>query len=107
MSTPADGYNQMIWDCVYRGCFNRRRRSKIGMFADCFPGKISLGDVDGLVEMKGVGAGFREDSEDIADISSMSHMLDMSYMRVMNHKEALPQGGRTPPRPPPTICSAK
>ncbi len=50
--TPR-GYNPMLWDCKEKGCFNELRRPKIEVFAQCFPGKINFGDVDGWVEMNG------------------------------------------------------
>jgi hypothetical protein len=50
---PANGYNPLRWDCVGRGCFNLKRRPKIEVFADCFPGRINFGDVDGIVEING------------------------------------------------------
>ncbi len=43
----------MRWDCGKRGCYNVKHRPKIEEFAECFPGKISMGDVDGLVEING------------------------------------------------------
>lgn len=49
------GYNPMRWDCSKRGCFNVKQRPKIEMFHDCFPGKISFGDVDAIVEINGFG----------------------------------------------------
>jgi hypothetical protein len=51
--TPANGYNPLRWDCAKRGCFNLKRRPKIELFADCFPGRMSFGDVDGIVEVNG------------------------------------------------------
>lgn len=50
----ASGFNPMRWDCGASGCFNVKRRPKIEMFADCFPGRVNFGDVDGLVEMSGI-----------------------------------------------------
>ena len=47
------GFNPMRWDCQTDGCFNVKRRPKIEMFGDCFPGKGSFGDVDGIVEIRG------------------------------------------------------
>ena len=35
------------------GCFNKARRPKIEVFHDALPGKISFGDVDGIVEIEG------------------------------------------------------
>ena len=49
----ATGYNPLRWDCERQGCFNLKRRPKIEIFADCFPGRISFGDVDGIVEVGG------------------------------------------------------
>ena len=50
---PANGYNPLRWDCQKRGCFNQKRRPKIEIFAECFPGRINFGDVDGIVEIGG------------------------------------------------------
>jgi hypothetical protein len=50
-----NGYNPMRWDCEKDGCFNIKKRPKIEMFADCFPGRINFGDVDGIVEINGKG----------------------------------------------------
>lgn len=47
----VNGFNPMRWDCSKDGCFNTLRRPAIELFADCFPGKINFGDVDGLVEI--------------------------------------------------------
>jgi len=43
----------MRWDCDKNGCFNKLCRPKIEAFADCFPGRINFGDVDGIVEVSG------------------------------------------------------
>lgn len=51
----TNGSNPMRWDCDKRGCFNVERRPKIEVFCDCFPGNISFGDVDGIVEINGHG----------------------------------------------------
>jgi len=48
-----NGANPLRWDCEQRGCFNKKKRPKIEMFAECFPGRISFGDVDGIVEIGG------------------------------------------------------
>ena len=50
-TTPSTGYNPMRWDCEKQGCFNKLKRPKIEVFSDCFPGKISFGDMDGRVEI--------------------------------------------------------
>ncbi|HEB09834.1 MAG TPA: hypothetical protein ENI06_01315 [Spirochaetales bacterium] len=54
-SDNPSGFNPMRWDCEKRGCFNIKRRPKIEEFAGCFPGQISFGDVDGIVEINGKG----------------------------------------------------
>lgn len=50
---PVNGFNPLRWKCEKDGCFNQKRRPKIEVFADCFPGRINFGDVDGLVEVRG------------------------------------------------------
>lgn len=49
------GHNPMRWNCATRGCFNVKRRPKIEVFSDLFPGRINFGDVDGIVEINGRG----------------------------------------------------
>lgn len=48
-----NGYNPMRWSCEKQGCFNKKKRPRIEMFAECLPGRIAVGDVDGLVEIEG------------------------------------------------------
>ena len=55
MSSKNNGYNPLRWDCETQGCFNKKCRPKIEIFADCFPRRINFGDVDGLVEINGKG----------------------------------------------------
>lgn len=43
----------MRWKCEERGCFNVKKRPKIEQFCECFPGAISLSDIDGIVEING------------------------------------------------------
>ncbi|MEO5350994.1 MAG: hypothetical protein H7836_15325 [Magnetococcus sp. YQC-3] len=45
--------NPLRWDCSVKGCFNLKKRPKIEVFAECFPGNIQMGDVDGIVEING------------------------------------------------------
>lgn len=40
------------WDCGDKGCF-RNLCPKLGMFDECFPGRIGMSDVDGVVELSG------------------------------------------------------
>ena len=49
-----DKFKPMIWDCNKDGCFNEKMRLDFGVFYDCFPGKISFTDVDGIVEINKV-----------------------------------------------------
>jgi len=53
MVSFGNGYNPLRWDCEKQGCFNIKRRPKIEVFSDCFPGRINFGDVDGIVEING------------------------------------------------------
>jgi len=41
------------WDCKHNGCYQERCAPRLEWFSDCFPGRISMGDVDGCVEMNG------------------------------------------------------
>lgn len=52
MNKPL-GYNPIRWDCASNGCYNKTLRPRIEEFAGCFPGKISMSDVDGVVEIGG------------------------------------------------------
>ena len=49
----GNGYNPLRWDCQKQGCFNRKKRPRIEELAECLPGRISFGDIDGIVEIKG------------------------------------------------------
>jgi len=55
MECSENGHNPLKWDCEKQGCFNKLKRPKIEVFCDCFPGRISFGDVDGIVEINGQG----------------------------------------------------
>jgi hypothetical protein len=46
-------FRAMQYDCASKGCFNVKHRPKFGVFADAFPGKISLTDIDATVEVNG------------------------------------------------------
>ena len=43
---------KMRWDCNQNGCF-RKLCPKLGVFDECFPGKIGMSDIDGVVEISG------------------------------------------------------
>ena len=47
----AAGFNPLRWSCSEKGCYNKTVRPRIEVFAECFPGRISMGDVDGMVEI--------------------------------------------------------
>lgn len=44
---------EMRWKCDKDGCFNVKKRLKLGIFDECFPGRIAFGDVDAIVEISG------------------------------------------------------
>ena len=44
---------KLRYNCEAQGCFNKKKRPKIEVFDDCFPGRIAFGDVDAVVEMGG------------------------------------------------------
>jgi hypothetical protein len=48
-----NGYNPMHWNCEKQGCFNKKKRPKIEMFAECLPGRIAFSDIDAAVEVEG------------------------------------------------------
>ncbi len=50
---PLDGYNPKRWNCDDDGCFEFKRRPGIELFADCFPGRNSFGDIDYWIERFG------------------------------------------------------
>lgn len=52
MANPL-GYNPLRWNCEASGCYNQKLRPRIEVFAGCFPGRISMSDVDGIVEVGG------------------------------------------------------
>lgn len=41
------------WDCKQNGCYQELCAPRLEWFYDCFPGRISMSDVDGCVEIKG------------------------------------------------------
>lgn len=43
---------ELRWDCDAKGCF-RKLCPKLGFFDDCFPGRIGMSDIDGVVEVRG------------------------------------------------------
>lgn len=49
----ANGYNPLRWDCRKSGCYNAKLRPKIEVFADCFPRRIAMSDIDGTIELNG------------------------------------------------------
>ena len=44
---------RMRWNCDNQGCFNVKKRIKLGEFDECFPRGAGMGDVDGVVEIGG------------------------------------------------------
>lgn len=50
---PNNGFNPLRWNCERDGCFNIKCRPKIEVFAECFPGRMNFGDVDGWIEIRG------------------------------------------------------
>jgi hypothetical protein len=48
-----EGYNPLRWNCETQGCYHIKCRPKLEEFAGCFPDRIAMGDIDGVVEIKG------------------------------------------------------
>ena len=53
MMNAIQGFNPLRWDCSSKGCYNSTVRPRIEHFAQCFPRKIAMTDVDGMVEIGG------------------------------------------------------
>src|SRR5574343_1182830 len=53
MVSYGNGFNPLRWDCEKQGCFNKKNRPKIEIFAECLPGKIAFSDVDAITEING------------------------------------------------------
>lgn len=45
--------NPLRWSCDTSGCFNKLKRFKIEVFAECFDNGVGMGDVDAIVEIEG------------------------------------------------------
>lgn len=43
--------SKMRWQCNTNGCYLKKCEPNIGMFSYLFPGNISMGDFDGVVEL--------------------------------------------------------
>ena len=48
-----NGYNPIRWRCQSNGCYLTECHPKIEVFADCFPNRIAMSDIDGVVEING------------------------------------------------------
>lgn len=45
--SDSNGYNPMRWDCKGgENCYNLKMRPKVEVFAECFPGKVGMTDVE-------------------------------------------------------------
>lgn len=44
---------KMNWECSRDGCFEKKKRVKLGIFDECLPGRIGFTDIDGIVEING------------------------------------------------------
>jgi len=78
------GYNPLRWDCEKNGCFNVKRRPKIEMFSECFPGKINFGDVDGIVELNGFALMLEWKSSMRGDLKAEQRIM---YERITKDKK--------------------
>ena len=46
----ADDY-KMRWKCMDKGCYLDKVEPRLWDFHDCFPKNMSMGDIDGIVEI--------------------------------------------------------
>ena len=79
--SSASGFNPMSYNCESQGCFNLMRRPKIEVFSECFPGKIAMGDVDGIVEINGHGLLLEWKSSDV-ELKTGQRIM---YSRLTKH----------------------
>ena len=69
-----NGYNPIRWDCLEQGCYMHKCHPRIEVFADCFPNKIAMSDIDGVVEINGNFL-FMEWKGDGGKVSTGQHIL--------------------------------
>lgn len=43
---------ELRWKCDEKGCY-RQLMPRLGVLDECFPGKIGMSDIDGIVEIRG------------------------------------------------------
>ncbi|MAG24660.1 hypothetical protein CMI47_03685 [Candidatus Pacearchaeota archaeon] len=84
---PALGFNPMRWDCQTQGCFNKKCRPKIEVFAECFPRRINFGDVDGSIEINGYELKLEWKNTGHADIKGGQRATVTRYL----NKQRLPK----------------
>jgi hypothetical protein len=87
----AAGHNPLRWNCLESGCFNLKLRPKIEVFADCFPGKINFGDVDALVERRGMFCLLEWKSKN-EDLPSAQHISFSAFTRTSGNVVFVVQG---------------
>jgi len=111
-------YNVMRWDCNKGGpganCFNKKCRPKIEIFSDCFPRKISFGDVDGIVEINACGLMFEWKSNtknleygqktmyknlSLLGVLSVIHVVGNAETMEVTHMATFFRGRQSPLRP--------
>jgi len=69
-----NGYNPIRWNCLDQGCYMHKCHPRIEIFADCFPEKIAMSDIDGVVEINGHFL-FMEWKGDGGKLSTGQHIL--------------------------------
>ena len=68
------------WDCKENGCYQERCAPRLEWFSDCFPGRISMGDVDGCVEINGKFLWFEWKSVG----GKLQRSQEIMYQQLMN-----------------------
>ncbi len=69
------GRNPMRWDCKEHGCFNWKKRPKIEEFADCLPGNIKFGDIDGIVDINGRALAIEWKGDTVSEIPTGQRIM--------------------------------
>ena len=72
---------EMWWDCEKDGCFNKKKRLKLGVFDDCFPNKMGFSDVDAIIEISGNFLLMEWKDTDCGDISGGQHYMYQAMTR--------------------------
>ena len=84
----GNGFNPMRYNCDTQGCFNKKRRPKIEVFAECLPEKIAFTDIDAACEINGNQLWLEFKSFE-GEISRGQHLFFIRQVSVEGKKNAV------------------